>query len=73
MNLNTSGNRTSANHESPPKKTFGSFKSMKRDKIKKAPTTIEQDVEMENAGGDESELATIKRDIAKLHEAEKKD
>lgn len=38
MNLNTSTNRTSAlniEEDSPQKKTFGSFKSMKRDKQKK--------------------------------------
>lgn len=39
MNLNTSSNRTSAafnREESPAKKTFGSFKSMKRDKQKRS-------------------------------------
>ena len=53
MNLNTSSNRTSAafdRNESPAKKTFGSFKSMKRDKKK---SIIAHDIEMENAPNEE--------------------
>lgn len=76
MNLNTSGSRTSAvmPEPSPQKKTFGSFKSMKRDKqlrnldddMKNAGT---EDTQMDNEA---SELNQIRSDLRNLQAEEAK-
>ena len=56
-----------------PKKTFGSFKSMKRDKQRAQKNSL-----MENAGtnemeeGDASEVHQIKRDLEMMHEEEQR-
>ena len=72
MNLNNSSSRIAApnvGESSPVKKTFGSFKALKKDKKKQKQT---EDIEMENAGG-EDEDQIIKSNLAELAKATRKE
>jgi hypothetical protein len=74
MNLNNSSSRTTAAYvgeSSPVKKTFGSFKALKKDKKKQKQN---EDMEMENAGGkDDDEMQIIKSNLAEMHKASHKE
>ena len=74
MNLNNSSSRTTAAYvaeSSPVKKTFGSFKALKKDKKKQQ--KLNEDMEMENAGGkDEDEMQIIKSSLAEIQKASNK-
>lgn len=73
MNLNNSSSRTTAAYvaeSSPVKKTFGSFKALKKDKKKQKQN---EDIEMENAGGNEDEMQIIKSNLAEMQKASSKE
>ena len=74
MNLNNSSSRTTAAYvaeNSPVKKTFGSFKALKKDKKKQQ--KLNEDMEMENAGGNEDEMQIIKSNLAEIQKASNKE
>ena len=56
---------------SPVKKTFGSFKALKKDKKKQKQN---EDMEMENAGGkDDEEMQIIKSNLAEIQKISNKE